>query len=636
MRVGRILHQQVVQVRWHFLACLGLIMVLPLEEAAVNLKDGAGFYSIGALITAMWIAPLLAGLIACANVQADLEDKRYLFWRSKPVRTWLFILLKFFIGLCISLVILAVPILFAWISCMICKEDTDLSFRSWPIVLLYLPIPIMTYSLCFFCNILVRKTARAWLIGMAAAGFVLLVPFVLPINLRMTVRGEYPILIFMFPAVAAAAALAALVLSLWAVRHDRHLQASQKGLLWAAAGLLFALMMFFGRQIANIRVLDEKKTVDPYLNTLTPIDDKTLLGFHYEIETGNQQINLRDYQVKPFLQARDQWMTMPSEFQIEEGLKVGLVYPDSSWPSCYHQIGDNTYAFGIFSAFLEQKDPNKSYTDHFYKKLYVRSFQFHEGTYTPISTVDLSDLLIEEMRPLLGMRVIDDKLFVLVNRGCVVAEISNSGRLRILEKHPDYLRAERQLGQDRIREFSISLIPTKQIDLRERIKLSIDWDHWRYGFYGNKEVRLYSNTITDIEKENIRFCIFSEPTHGRYELSRYEVVRSDDRFIYCRFLDARPFTFLEQLFGSLYDLGTFVQDGKLYFYTHRKLMVFDVRADRIRKLGHFERASDYFDIQDVAVLKDGKILISAATGGHRHVGDRTESFGSLYLLKNPE
>ena len=88
MIIGRVLHQQIFQLKWHFLACVALIMVLPLEEAAVNLHAGDGFYSSAWTGVTLLLAPLLAGLIACANVQADLDEKRYLFWRSKPAGVW--------------------------------------------------------------------------------------------------------------------------------------------------------------------------------------------------------------------------------------------------------------------------------------------------------------------------------------------------------------------------------------------------------------------------------------------------------------------------------------------------------------------------------------------------------------------
>lgn len=636
MKIGRIIHQQIFQLRWHFLACLGLMMVLPLEEAIVNFKDGAGFYSISSILVILSLAPLLAGLIACANVQADLEDRQYLFWRSKPVRTWIFILLKFFTGMGIALVLFAVPFLFIWISSTICQSDVQMVDKElWGFVFIYCLVPIMPYSICFFCNVLVRKTARAWLIGMAATGFILLVPFVLPINIRTLVNNKYPIWLFIYPVVAAVAAITALVLSLWAAGRNWHQQANLKGLLWAGAGILFALMLFFGRQIANIKVLDEKVTSDPYLRCLNPIPGGILMDIYYEIRTTDNKIHLNNYPIRSYQESRSQWMTMPPGERKDENLKLSLLYPSSPWPSCYHQIGDSLYAFGIFAYVLEEKKPDKNRPDRFYKKLYMRSFQFQEGSYTPVSTVEVSDLLDEEECPACGMRIIEDKLIVLINRSCVVAEVTNGGELVILQTYKDYIRTDRRMELDRRREFSIPLVPVEQIGMEQRIKLSIDWNHWRYEFSGIG--RMFNNTITDRNDDTIYFYVLSEVSYKQYELSRYEVIRRDDQNIYCRFVNSRPFTFLERLFGNMYDhLGSFVHDGKLYFYTYQKLMVFDIRSQRIRKLGHFERVSHYFDIKDVAVLEDGNILMSAVTGGHEHIDGQVVWRGSLYLLENPE
>ncbi len=94
MRVSGIIHQQICQLKWHLLACLGLLMVLPVEEAVVNLKEGDGFFSTAMTFPVVFVGPLLAGLIACANVQGDLNEKRYIFWRSKPANIKLLITLN--------------------------------------------------------------------------------------------------------------------------------------------------------------------------------------------------------------------------------------------------------------------------------------------------------------------------------------------------------------------------------------------------------------------------------------------------------------------------------------------------------------------------------------------------------------
>ncbi len=124
MNTGRILHQQIVQLRGHFLACLGLMMALPIEEAIINLREGEGFYASGlSLGIPMTVAPLLAGLIACANVQADLDDRRYIFWRSKPVGVKAFMMLKYFVGLVVAMVIVRSPVVFAVVSSAVSNGD---------------------------------------------------------------------------------------------------------------------------------------------------------------------------------------------------------------------------------------------------------------------------------------------------------------------------------------------------------------------------------------------------------------------------------------------------------------------------------------------------------------------------------
>ena len=171
MRISvAVIHQQLRQLLWHILACFALIMVLPIEEGIINFRDGEGFYAGYIPIFCITFAPLLTGLIGCANVQADLGEKRYIFWRSKPAGTKSFIALKYFIGLIVILLMMASPIAFSHISCALCNRDRQFELMQvMPLVVL----GIMTYSLCFACNVVIRKSARAWLVAMLLACFVL-------------------------------------------------------------------------------------------------------------------------------------------------------------------------------------------------------------------------------------------------------------------------------------------------------------------------------------------------------------------------------------------------------------------------------------------------------------------------------
>ena len=252
MRISwAIIYQQIRQLFWHLLICFGLVLLIPLEEAIINLRDGEGFFSVFAWRLSIVFSPLLTGLIGCANVQADLNDKRYMFWRSKPASTKLFIALKYFIGLIAALMFVMSAPVFAFISCRL----NSLEFQ------VYLPgsnntgvlssvlIGIMTYSLCFGGNVLIRKSARAWLLGMVMACFVLVVPFMLPLGYKdfvsdviVSMSAFYILLIVIVSAIA-------FVFSLFAAEYDWYLKTNLKRILWAGFGLAFAVTMFFSSQV---------------------------------------------------------------------------------------------------------------------------------------------------------------------------------------------------------------------------------------------------------------------------------------------------------------------------------------------------------------------------------------------------
>ncbi|MHC4952145.1 MAG: hypothetical protein ACYTEU_14370, partial [Planctomycetota bacterium] len=214
----------------------------------------------------------------CANVQADLDDKRYIFWRSKPVGVKSFMTIKYLVGLFVAFIVIVSPIVFGFLSCRIVQnEKIELGFYQVAGILLF--ISLLTYSLCFFCNVLVRKTARAWLIGMAMTVFVLLVPFILPLNLKETrdVVTTTFVIYLIFLTIMLVPSLTAFIASLIAVSRNWHLQTNLKGLLWTGAALIFLLMLLFTRQVANIKVLDEKEVYNIYHECVKRIDGKLLL-----------------------------------------------------------------------------------------------------------------------------------------------------------------------------------------------------------------------------------------------------------------------------------------------------------------------------------------------------------------------
>ncbi|MCK4999794.1 MAG: hypothetical protein KAS23_09670, partial [Anaerohalosphaera sp.] len=589
MKIGRIIHQQIIQLRWHFLACLGLIMVLPIEEALVNLKEGNGFYvaEMELIVASLFLSPLLAGLIACSNVQADLDDKRYIFWCSKPVSINLFMTIKYFVGLLISMVLLACPVLFAVISNQICETNKSLN-TDLPVFLSVIFITIMTYSLCFFCNVLVRKTARAWLIGMAITCFLMLVPFILPLDhkdITNVVPGTS--LIYLF--IMLGTSIIAFALSLIATSRNWHIQTNLKGLLWTAAALIFLLMMLFTRQIANIKVLDEKIIRGPFVNCIKHAGDKLLLEFQVQthpdpnpnehkfenffIEASNDHIKYET--ISDPTQRHRLYFSVDYSVYKQDGYYT-ISYPKEN--KSFINIDNNYYSFEIH-VYRRTDDPNKKnrHRKYFHEKAFIRTFKTMGKTSELISEIDITDLIGNvNYYPSVAIRRIDNRFLVRFNKNCLLAEISQTGRIKLIEKITDCLPHIKYNRTYRDKQFSIPMVPLESISIDDKIRFSIDT---RYKW--NLPVGdITHNSLVDKQEGKYIFAKITEKA-----IERYKVVSWNENEIIAEFVDDRPFITFESIFGNPdeYEEQYFIKDGKLYTNDLRSLMVFDIRSKRIRK-----------------------------------------------------
>jgi len=489
MKIQGIIHQQICQLKWHLLACLGLVMVLPIEEAVVSLKDGTGVYSSTMVIVSLMFAPLLTGLIACANVQGDFEEKRYIFWRSKPVNVKLFVTLKFLTGLIASLIIIACPAIFGLVLSIFCKdylEDETLQYFL-PFAVL---IAILTYSLCFGCNVLVRRTARAWLIGMLLGAFILVLPFILPLNYRDFVSDVMFGAWGYYPAIMLIASAAAFVFALYAAQHEWHLKTNLKGLLWVGTGLVFALMMLFNSQVANIKVLQEKEieSHDWRWNALDSAGDRVIFQGRSYINTNNNKISFSNIDVNP--DDIDE-ITVPT---TRIGGYRTRIYP---WRGrLYKKTEGNLYSLAIYVYYRNEEKKD------IYEKVYLRSHMFTGESWMQDDELDISDCLEDSTYPSTTMRLIDNKLIVLVNKSLVIIDVSDPQELKLIDKKLNALKSRAPYFYDRRKEFAIPLVPVEEISSEERIRLSID----RYYHYND----IYETSKVNIHNKQISFFRISQ------------------------------------------------------------------------------------------------------------------------------
>ncbi|MHC4302243.1 MAG: hypothetical protein ACYS7Y_33710 [Planctomycetota bacterium] len=636
MNAAAIVHQQVSQLRWHLAACVALIMVLPIEEAFVSLHAGTGFYSAGLAVGVVSFSPLLAGLIACANVQGDLSDKRYIFWRSKPASVKKLMALKFFVGLVLSLFVIACPLIFGVVTSALAGEGLDDPFLKFYLPILIL-IALMTYSLCFGCNVLVRKTARAWLIGMLLAGFVLVFPFMLPLGITDVVSDVGMWALGAYPAIIIVVSIAAFVCALYAAQHDWHLRTNLKGLLCVAAGLVLLLLMLFSSQVANIRVLDEE-VIESFrwgFGTFDSVGNRRIFQGKDYVDVNKKGLSLQNIGsnggsvVNPPIYGN---MGIDSEGnQVVYGPRV-KGYMVKTYPGCpnalYMALEDDTYYFGITSYFRQEGEERRKRNIH--EAVYLRSYKLIGDSWKVVGELDISDCLTDRKDYIrMAMRLVDKTLVTCVNYSLVTVDVSDPDELKEIDRKLDVIRGGTMWlpDEDRQKEFSIPMLPVEGIGIEERIKLSIDLANR----FGHRHDRIYDSSIVDIDDGKIAFFSASER-----DVARFDVIRWDDEKIYCRFSTARPFTFLEAIARSYGpNNSTFVKDQKLYVKEYEQLMVFDVSSvRRIRKLGHYARMDS--GIEDIAILEDGKILISTKSHFASGAKNSADEKRYLYLLENPK
>jgi len=470
----------------------------------------------------------------------------------------------------------------------------------------------MTYSLCFACNVLVRKTARSWLIGILLGGFLLVLPFILPLNYRDFVSDVMMWALNSYLVVVFGASAVAFVFALYATQHDWHLRTSLKGLLWVGAGLLFVLMMLFSSQVANIKVLQERPLKDdevgPSWNkSLQLIADRLVFQGRSYVAIGKDGISLSNIGNTPHagippVPWPDGRTTQP--------------YPNPSSGGLYKKVGDSLYSFASRAEYHREGQGKTTV----YEKVRMARYKLAGESWMPAGELDLSDCLAGRTTILrTAMRLIDDVIVACINESCIVVDVTKPGELKRIDTKLDALKYGRSLNRQK--EFAIPLIPVKEISIEERIKLSIDLNYGRG--------TIYESSIVDVDDGKVAFFIVS-----REDIARFDVIRWDQDNIYCKFIAARPFTILETIMGRLYSGEAFVKGGNLYCRGKDTLLVFDVRSShRIRKLGHFVRMSCV--IEDFAVLDDGRILLYLWRDKDLGIGGRYHQQRYLCLLENP-
>jgi hypothetical protein len=619
VKIFNIVHQQIAQLKWHILACFGLVMVLPLEQAVVNFKDGDGFYPDNTMVVpAMLISVLLAGLIGCSNVQADFKEKRYTFWRSKPINAKLFIVLKYFTGLIAALLIVMSPAIFYHVSLAVGGNEPLQPLENIFLAVVGL-LALMSYSVCFACNILVRKTARSWLVGLTLTCITLLVPFMLPFNYKVVENGDGAFFWDILIVLAIALALGAFIFAILAADRNWHLKTNLKGLLWVGATLILSLMLLLCTQIANIKVLDQTEAKFAFHNPITVVDGKILLNDFLPVEIVNDQIKVQGPDSLNEYTASRLPPDIKDLVQIDDYRNCHVIRTTS------YRDGDDLYRLELSAGSKTVRGRNN------YTHIYLLRVKITSGQPGYSSILELTDLLrvngdekVERLKT--AMRRFDDKFAICINRSLVVIGLSDPDKLTIIDKKPNWMkRRYTYLTLDK-KDHPLSLLPIDGVSFEDRAKFTIDA---MLGYYIGGRRMSYELSQVDIDGSNIVFAYVDDSAIYKYTVSKH-----DDKTVHYKNTAVREDTILERVTQTSWQYDTFVRDGRLYASNDHELLVFDIRSgDGIRKLGHFVRGQA--TIEDVDVFDDGNIMVVLA--GEKRInkrGDRKNKY-TLTLLKKP-
>jgi hypothetical protein len=429
----------------------------------------------------------------------------------------------------------------------------------------------------------------------------------------------------------------AFIVSLFAVSCNWHLQTNLKGLLWTGAALVFLIMLLFTRQVANIKVLDEVELPKEYafIGSLRELYQSGQERHMLNVDTSKGKIELKSTYIELSEESQRKYESDKLLYSVGQTDLELIMYPHYDVDRISHTIGDDNYFFKL-DGYIHREEIRKNAYRESLEKVYLCSYKLLEGVCPlGVSALDLSDCIVENGMDKISLRKFNDKLIVFIQDSFVVVQIKEDGNLEIIGKHVNGLKGYSSYQRHRDRVYKIPLIPIQDISIEERVKLSVDINYRYYQMYSpwRDRGRFSKYSLVDVNDNRISFCLFDEG-----ELARFDVVRWDEDYIYCEFRDSRQFTFLEMLYsnqGYFYETF-FVKDGKFYYYERLKLLVFDIRSDRIRKLGHFQHLRHDFGINDLEVLDDGNLLLYVNTGLREFNDGSRATIQSLSLLKNPE
>jgi hypothetical protein len=555
------------EVRVFLWIALGIFIVLPIAGGLEALWQYDRRFEISATPWVFLFGGVLAIFVAvgatCRDFSGHLED----FWRSRPVSVTRWLLVKYLVGLAVVLAACVVPLA---LELAFNREKDAVLFIAW--------FPFLwaaLYGIGFLTGCLVRRTAHAAMLALAAMLLVYFLPVVLPPLqwLNISVVTDFSILPSQWPEVFGARqlefaagmmglAIGVLLMALLAVHRDWRIDSGRKmiyGSISAAVLILFASAAFqLGTNMPILRQIDvsEKEPVWQIQNDGAKA---------YVITRGLDSNGL--YPVHHFRSIR----------LTDSGLELGTPIPLQSrfeWGLMWNQVlapGHPATVYYVNNTGNDQKSAlwlNVAELDKAIDKPVL-----HLWDYAPDSSDARWALLYAA----------GDRLYVIGNR-LIILDITQPNAPHVISNVPfAYAFGWDLRGGDTLTQI---LPPVPELSPRQRLQAVI-----AFGC-------LEGDTL----------C-----TGSGEDLLAYRLVQlTGTKAVFQKIGEYKP-TILENLFGSRSVLGMRLQNGLLYVSegypgatTNPHIDVFDARGPHpLRLIGHFAAPG----VRTVFPMPDGTALV---------------------------
>jgi hypothetical protein len=566
---------------------LGIFLGLPCIGGLEDLYQSAHRFDIPAAPWVFMFGGVFALFVAVATTCRDLVPGIEEFWRSRPVSVVRWFLVKYTVGLAVSVTVCLVPLL---AERMLESQPADLP----PAALVWLSLLwAALYSVAFAAGCLVRRPAHAAMLALAGLLLIYFLPLVVPplramnaLEIVEVARGAGPMFSALVFAVGmSAVAVVMLALAIAAVRYRWRIDAGHRLMYGAVGAALVIIFATVGYQVGtNLPVLQE----------VGISRGETMASIRYDGHRGS--VVTIEYvgwgsQQRELIRVRSLELTAGG-IRLGEAKQIKTPGPNNYWywpEAPVPQASVPAHPEIFYQSDLESDEPDSPI-------VHSRLVLLHVDMTAAIaerSTVKLwaADQSTEPFFP--RIQVWGDRLFVMGSH-LATLDITNPLAPRLISCVP--LRFN-PIGSHDATTFSLPLPRVSGLPNQQR--LAATTQTWGWWYFPDEGVLCESRNVGD----------GGETTSM---IVAWHLIKLTDDVAVFEPIGQWQETFLQQLFGSSYVHTMTMHDGLLYVVpwpnpaANNPVTVFDLRDPHpMRPIGHFGAPG----IGAVCLLPDGRALI---------------------------